>query len=402
MVGQSGIGAAYVFVFNGSSWSLQQKLLASDGMAFDRFGYSVAVMGNTIGVGAREDDTAAGPDTGSEYLYTRTGTVWTEKQKLLPTDPHSGDRLGITSSFTSTGDLAIGAAEKALTNPNGQGAVYTFHQPQLITFFDYDGDARSDISVFRPSSGTWYLLRSQLGFTAVSWGLSSDKITPADFDGDGKTDVAIYRPSSGYWYVLKSSDNTFSSTSFGISTDLPVPADFDGDGRADISVFRPSTGTWYRLNSSDGSFFAAQFGISTDKPVAGDYDGDGRADLAVYRDGTWYMLGSTQGFSAVQFGISTDKPLQADYDGDGKSDQCVYRDGVWYVLRSTQGFTAVQFGLSSDVPIPSDFDGDGKADIAVFRPASGTWYVLSSSNGTFSATPFGLTGDKPTQAAFAY
>ena len=165
--GQVGIGAAYVFVFNGSTWSLQQKLMASDGAAFDRFGYSAAVSGNTVAVGAREDDTAAGPDTGSEYVFTRTGTLWTERQKLLPTDSFNGDRFGICSSFTSSGDLVIGAAEKALTNPNGQGAVYTFHQPQVRTFFDYDGDARSDISVFRPSSGTWYLLRSQLGFTAT-------------------------------------------------------------------------------------------------------------------------------------------------------------------------------------------------------------------------------------------
>jgi len=402
VTGQTGIGAAYVFELNGSSWSLQQKLLASDGAGFDRFGYSVAVSGDTVAVGAREDDTAAGPDTGSEYLFTRTGTVWTETQKLLPTDSFNGDRFGISSTFTATGDLAIGAAEKALTNPNGQGAVYTFHQPQLSTFFDYDGDSSSDISVFRPSSGTWYLLRSQLGFTAVSWGLSSDKITPGDFDGDRKTDVAVFRPSTGYWYILNSSNMTFSATSFGIASDLPEPADFDGDGRADISVYRPSVGTWYRLNSSNGSFFAAPFGIATDKPVTGDYDGDGQADLAVYRDGIWYIQGSTQGFTAVAFGIATDKTAPADFDGDGRTDQCVYRDGTWYVLRSTQGFTAVQFGISSDIPATSDFDGDGKADIAVFRPSTGTWYVLNSSNGAFSATAFGLSGDKPTQSAFAY
>ena len=402
--GQVGIGAAYVFVFSGSTWSLQQKLQASDGLAFDRFGYSVAVRGDTVAVGAREDDTAAGPDTGSEYVFTRTGSVWTERQKLLPTDSFNGDRFGICSSFTSSGDLVIGAAEKALTNPNGQGALYNFHELQAYTLFDYDGDRRSDISVFRPSSGIWYINRSMGGFTAQSWGLNIDRITPADFDGDGKTDIAVYRPSNGYWYILKSSDNTFSATSFGIPTDLPEPADYDGDGLADISVYRQSSGIWYRLNSSDMSVFAAQFGIDTDKPVAGDYDGDGRADLAVYRpsSGTWYMLGSTQGFSAVQFGISTDKPVPADYDGDAKTDQCVYRDGIWYVLGSSQGFTATQFGIATDIPAPSDLDGDGKADITVFRPAEGTWYQLNSSNGAFAATPFGLSDDKPTQTAFEY
>lgn len=402
VIGQVGIGAAYVFELIGSSWSPQQKLLASDGAGFDRFGYSVAVKGNTVAVGAREDDTASAQDTGSAYLFTRTGTVWTERQRLLPADSVNGDRFGISSSFTAAGDLVVGAAEKALTNPNGQGAVYTFHQPLGQILFDYDGDARADISVFRPSPGIWYVQGSRSGFTAFQFGISTDRITPADFDGDSKTDMAVYRPSSGTWYILNSSNSTFSATPFGVAEDLPVPADYDGDGRADISVYRPSLGTWYRLNSSNGSFFATQFGISIDRPVTGDYDGDGRADLAVFRNGTWYMLGSTQGFSAIQFGISTDKPAPADFDGDGKTDQCVYRDGVWYILQSTQGFTAVQFGISSDIPTPADFDGDGKADVAVFRPSSGTWYVLNSSNGAFSATPFGLTGDTPTQSAFAY
>jgi hypothetical protein len=402
VVGQVGIGAAYVFEFSGSSWSLQQKLLASDGLAFDRFGYSTAVRGDTVAVGAREDDTAAGPDTGSQYIFTRTGTVWAQTQKLLPTDSFNGDRFGVSSTFTGTGDLVIGAAEKALTNPNGQGAVYAFHQTVLRPLFDYDGDLRSDISVFRPSTGTWYLQLSGSGFSAQQWGISTDQIAPADFDGDRKTDVAVYRPSTGVWYVLNSSDGSVSITQFGLAGDLPEPADYDGDGHADISVFRPSSGTWYRLNSSDGSFAAAQFGLNGDKPVAGDYDGDGRADIAVYRGGTWYMLGSTQGFSAVQFGIETDKPVPADFDGDAKTDQAVYRDGTWYKLGSSQGFTANQFGIATDIPAPSDLDGDGKADITVFRPSDGYWYQLNSSTGFVISTPFGLSGDKPTQAAFEY
>jgi hypothetical protein len=114
------------------------------------------------------------------------------------------------------------------------------------------------------------------------------------------------------------------------------------------------------------------------------------------------MLGSAQGFSAVQFGISTDKPVPADFDGDAKTDQAVYRDGTWYKLGSTQGFTAEQFGIATDLPAPSDLDGDGKADITVFRPSDGTWYQLNSSNGAFVASPFGLSGDKPTQSAFEY
>ena len=123
-VGQTAYGAAYVFTFDGATWTPQQKLIASDGGNFDRFGWSVAVSDNVVAVGAREDDTVVGPDAGSVYVFTRAGTIWTQQQKLEPSDTATGDRFG-SSVALGFGNLIVGAAEKALS-PSGQGAAYYF------------------------------------------------------------------------------------------------------------------------------------------------------------------------------------------------------------------------------------------------------------------------------------
>ncbi len=268
--------------------------------------------------------------------------------------------------------------------------------------FDFDGDGRSDISVFRPTDRVWYLNQSTNGFYATQFGLSTDKITPADYDGDGKTDIAVYRASEGIWYLLQSSSG-FKAVRFGNSTDIPTAGDFDGDGSSDIAVFRPETGVWYFLYSSNNSTAAFQFGLNNDLPVVGDYDGDAKSDVAVFRpeNGFWYLQRSSAGFTALQFGLNTDKLVTGDYDGDGRTDVAVYRpsEGNWYLQRSTAGFGVVNFGISTDIPVSGDYDGDGKTDIAVFRPSTGVWHLQQSSSG-LTATQFGLTNDLPIPSAF--
>ncbi|MBX3291015.1 MAG: M36 family metallopeptidase [Acidobacteria bacterium] len=264
---------------------------------------------------------------------------------------------------------------------------------------DFDGDGKTDISIFRPSTSLWYLERSTEGLAGVLFGLASDIIVPGDYDGDGKTDVAVYRPSTGVWYLLRSTED-FGTVQFGEPGDIPVPADYDGDGRTDFATYRPSNGRWYIWRSTGGQT-SVTFGAAADLPVPGDYDGDGKADIAIFRNGNWWILkSSTNTNIVVTFGFGTDKPVNADYDGDGADDVAVFRpsNGVWYIFRSGDGGVSyVQFGMNGDLPVPGDYDGDGKSDPAIFR--NGTWWINRSTGG-HSAHPFGFGDDRPAPAAY--
>lgn len=264
---------------------------------------------------------------------------------------------------------------------------------------DFDGDGKTDFSVFRPSEGNWYMQRSTAGFTGVNWGLSGDQLAPGDYDGDRRADIAVFR--NGLWYILLTGTNTFRGNNFGSAGDVPVVADYDGDGKDDYAVFRGSNnGAWYTQRSSDNSVTSANWGLAGDVPTPGDFDGDGKSDLAVYRNGAWYLNRSTAGISTFTFGLSGDQPVVADYDGDGKDDVALWRssNGVWYIQNSSNNtIKYLSWGQNGDIPVPGDYDGDGKYDQAVYR--SGDWYVWKSTGG-FVGYQFGLSNDRPVPKAY--
>jgi hypothetical protein len=273
-------------------------------------------------------------------------------------------------------------------------APFTIGDDEFIAS-DFDNDGRTDLSVFRPSDKTWYVLRSLTNtVTANTFGLATDIPVSGDYNGDGRTDQAVFRPSTGDWYVR----NPSLTIHWGQSGDIPAPGDFDNDGLLDEAVFRPADGNWYILLSTGGTK-TVHWGQSGDTPVAADYDGDGKTDIAVFRaaESNWYVLRSSDNtVAALHWGSTNDVPLARDYDGDGRADIAVWRpsNGYWYVLRTSDGgVTYFQWGQSGDKPVPGNYDGDAKTDYAVYR--DGVWYIYLSSNDSLVIKQFGLAGDTP-------
>ncbi len=297
-----------------------------------------------------------------------------------------------TPTATPTSTPTDTPTDTPTATPTNTPTATPTNTPGIGVRADFDGDGRTDLSVYRPSEGNWYLERSAEGFTGLHFGIEEDIPTPGDFDGDGKADISVFRPATGLWYQLLSSDSTLSATPFGLTEDIPQAGDFDGDGKDDLAVFRPSNGTWYWQRSGDAGFGGYQWGQSGDLPVAGDYNGDGFCDLVVYRTGTWYGTGDGFAFTAA---IGEGSPVPADYDGDGGVDIAIFDSdtGDWHWTSSSdhQGHT-LHWGQTGDLPVPGDFDGDGRYDQAVYR--AGTWYVNGSTSG-FTAAAFGLPSDIP-------
>ncbi len=142
-MGGTDAGSAYVFVRVGGVWPEQAKLTASDAAEDDRFGISVAVSGGTAVVGARFGDAPGATNSGSAYVFTRSGTTWTEQAKLTASDEVECDEFGI--SVAVSGDTAVVGAW-ADDHVNGtfteDGSAYVFDLgcAAACCAGDFDGD----------------------------------------------------------------------------------------------------------------------------------------------------------------------------------------------------------------------------------------------------------------------
>jgi len=136
----SDTGSAYVFTRTGGTWSQQAKLTADDAAAGDRFGFSVSIDGDTALIGASESDDA-GFKSGSAYVFTRTGSTWNQQAKLTADDAAALGRFGFSVSID--GDTALIGAPKF-----DDGAAKPSDRYE-------DGEPPGSAYVFTRTSGTW-------------------------------------------------------------------------------------------------------------------------------------------------------------------------------------------------------------------------------------------------------
>ncbi len=169
-------GSAYVFKRDGTSWSEQAKLVASDGAADDRFGWSVSIIGDYAIIGAVYDDDN-GDNSGSAYIFRRDGESWCEQAKLLASDGSDDDHFG--RSVSISGAYAVVGTYEDDDNGNESGSVYIFKR---------SGASWSEEAKFVASDGA---ADDRFGYSVS---ISGDKIIAGAYgdDDNGESSGSAY------------------------------------------------------------------------------------------------------------------------------------------------------------------------------------------------------------------
>ena len=245
---------------------------------------------------------------------------------------------------------------------------------------DYTGDGRTDIAIFRPTTGLW----SVRGLGRVYYGALGDIPVSGDYNGDGIADIAIFRPSTGLWAI-----KDISRVYFGTEADLPVPGDYTGDGICDIAVFNPANGCWHIQD-----WGIDYYGQEGDLPVPGDYGGEGFDRISIFRPSTG--LWAIRGLSRAYYGGTGDWPVPGIYQWYGASKLAAAFKTQFAIFRPSTGLWAVRggarnyFGTSEDHPVIGGFSGSILDETGIFRPSTGLWAIKG-----ITRTYYGTTGDIP-------
>ena len=289
-------GSVYVYVRSYFAWSLQQKIVASDGAKDDHFGVSVALLGDTLVVGANQDDDN-GAQSGSVYIFVRSGTTWTQQQKILANDGAMSDYFG--SSVALTGNTLVVGAHRDDDKGIYSGSVYVYSSLNSASSWSFQQKLVPDGKL---SDHDHFGESIDLAGDILVVGAHGD-----DDKGLGSGSVYVFVRSGGTWekkQKLVAEIDGADGDSFGYSVALSsetivVGAHMDDDkGSESGSVYifvRSDENTWtqqQKIVVDDGAW-GDQFGITLalagDKlavgvPYSDDEDGSSRLDV-----GTVYM-----------------------------------------------------------------------------------------------------------------
>jgi hypothetical protein len=257
--GGSNAGAAYIYVRSGSTWTQQQKIISSDIAANDQFGTSVSISsdGTYAIVGSLEKDAGY---YGSAYIFTRSGSTWTQQQKITPSDAANSDYFGTTVSISSDGTYAIiGAYAKGTVGAayifNRSGSTWT--QQQKIQASDAQQYDNFGFSVSINSDGT-YAIVGAIGEDTTAVGAGA---------------AYIYTRSGSTWTQQQKiqASNAGGGDGFGISVSMSADGNYaivganaeDGNGDTITNagaayIFSRSGSTWTEqalLRASDAVSF---------------------------------------------------------------------------------------------------------------------------------------------------
>ena len=337
----SSAGAAYIFTRSGSTWTQQAKLTASDAQADDLFGYSGSISddGSYAIVGAFAEDTG-GASAGSAYVFTRSGSTWTQQAILRASDAQADDNFGISVDINADGSYAIIGAQGVTTAGANHGAAYiftrsgsTWTQQQKIEASDKSNDARFG----------WYTrLNSDATYAVVS------AYRESNFIGS----CYVFTRSGSTWTQqakLTASDAS-SSSNFGNQVDINDDADyiivgapqvdtpFNNTGQAYIFTRSGSTWTEQQILISDAQELNANFGnavsISNDATYAaiGAYAEDasltdaGSVYIFTRSDSTWSLTNNIRA-SDIQASDNFGQDVSISKDGLYVSVVSRYEDG---------------------------------------------------------------------------
>jgi hypothetical protein len=353
-------GAAYVFTRDGTTWTQQQKLTAADGARNDNFGCSVALDGESALVGAWYKTVGTNAGEGAAYRFTRSGTTWTQQQRLSAGDGAGGDYFG--SAVGLSGDtVLIGAYHKTVGTSAGQGAAFAFAlgAPPTVTI-----GAPTAAGIWPPGS-----------VQSVSWELG---FAPRS----GESRVALVNQTSGTWYVNKTLPSVTGRTVYATKIIVAVPA---GTYKAAV-YWRPTGAAAWASTAKSAAFVVTPIDLTISAPAAGavwqaqglgnatwEVDpelttGEFRLSLVNQTSGTWYvnrLVPAAAGKTSYAASLNAAVPPGS------------YKLAVYWRASSSSAWDATQKSAAFTV-----------ASLAISSPtALSSWPRLSSQSVEWSVTP---------------